>query len=100
MKVIFSRLANADLEEIGLYIGRDNPKRSASFTRELYAACLSLAHLSLRAPLVPGLEHRGIRKRAHRGYLIFYSVIPDSLEIVRVLQGSREVMRHLTGDDL
>jgi toxin ParE1/3/4 len=39
MRLVFSPRAALDLEEIGDYIARDNPRRAISFLGELEAHC-------------------------------------------------------------
>ncbi|SAL07921.1 plasmid stabilization system protein [Caballeronia arationis] len=50
--------AEAELEAIGDYIARDNPRRALSFVRELHDKCMSLADMPLAYPLVPRYEDR------------------------------------------
>jgi plasmid stabilization system protein ParE len=52
MRVELSPEAEADIEEIGRFIGLENPGRAASFTRELIAACYALGRFPLAAPRV------------------------------------------------
>jgi toxin ParE1/3/4 len=89
MKVVFTRAARADLEDIGNYIARGNPRRALSFARELRAAALALADTPQAFPLVPRHEHHGIRRPAGN-YLIFYRIEAERLVIVRVLHGARD----------
>lgn len=44
--------AEFDLETIGDFIARDNPKRALSFLRELRWKCLALADMPERFPVV------------------------------------------------
>jgi len=39
MRFRFSRRAEADIEEVGDYIARDNPARAVTFIAELRARC-------------------------------------------------------------
>ena len=52
MKVEFTLAAEADLEQIGDYIARDNPARALSFVRELARSCLELAEMPEAWPVV------------------------------------------------
>lgn len=82
--------AAADLEGIGDHIAGDSPARAAAFVRELRAACG-------RSAQTPGMgaprdELRpGLRMFPVRGYLIFYQAADRGIEIVRVLNGARDV---------
>jgi plasmid stabilization system protein ParE len=48
--------AEAELEAIGDYIARDNPRRALSFVLEMRDRCMSLADMPLAYPLVPLLR--------------------------------------------
>jgi toxin ParE1/3/4 len=90
MIVIFSHAAEADLEAIADWITADNPDRALSFLRELRQCCQSLASAPRRYPLVPRYRSAGIRRRAHRDYLVFYQISPNAVEILHVLHGARD----------
>jgi plasmid stabilization system protein ParE len=90
MKVVVSAKAEADLEEIGDWIARDNPIRAASFVRELREACLSLAEMPRAFPLLAHRVGSGIRRKPYRNYLIFYSVCDRRVDILHVLHGARD----------
>lgn len=85
--------AEAELEAIGDYIARDNPRRAVSFVRELRDKCLSLADMALAFPLVPRYEDLGVRHRVHGNYQIFYRVIgqpAERIDVIHVLHGARD----------
>ncbi len=42
MGVLFTPLADTDLEEIGDYIAQDNPARALAFIQEIRAQCLKI----------------------------------------------------------
>lgn len=85
-------VARAELEAIGDYIARDNPRRAVSFVRELRDKCLSLADMPLAFPLVPRYEDHGVRHRVHGRYQIFYRVVGQSerVDVIHVLHGARD----------
>jgi plasmid stabilization system protein ParE len=80
----------ADLKEIGRWIAEDNPSGARRFIKELTDASMSLERLPRRFPLVFPSGEPPVRKRAHRGYLIFYRVEPESVQIIRIGHGSRD----------
>ncbi|WP_342152104.1 type II toxin-antitoxin system RelE/ParE family toxin [Methylorubrum sp. SB2] len=90
MKVVFSEAALADLEAIGDYIARDNPRRAVSFVDELVACAERIADAPEGFPLIERDRRRGIRKRVHKSYLIFYRVRGDEIEILHVLNGAQD----------
>ena len=79
MKVVFTQSAKIDLEQIGDYIARDNPKRALSFVQELRSAALTLAGTPRALPVVPRYEGYAIRRRPFGNYLIFYRAEADQL---------------------
>ena len=84
--------AEAEIEAIGDYIARDNPRRAVSFMRELHDRCMGLADMPLAFPLVPRYEDRGVRHRVHGSYQIFYLVIgqpAERIDVIHVLHSAR-----------
>ena len=98
MRVVWTRPAEIDLEQIGDYIAADNPDRAVSFVREIVETGEALADMPRAFPLVPRLEHRGVRQRVHGRYLILYRVTRDAVEILHVAHGARDYIRALFGD--
>lgn len=97
MRLVFTPLAEQDLEAIADYIAVDNPVRALSFVRELRAQCL---RITLNPPgyrLRPDLGD-GIRSCAHGNYVIFFEVDPDTVVIVRILHGARDIPSVLGAD--
>ncbi|VVE44461.1 type II toxin-antitoxin system RelE/ParE family toxin [Pandoraea soli] len=83
--------AIVDLETIGDYIARDNPRRAVTFIQELRDKCLSLAEMALAFPVVPRYERYGVRHRVYGNYQIFYRVIESDnrIDVVHVLHSAR-----------
>lgn len=73
MRLLVKPLAEQDLEAIGDYIARDDPKRAITFVRELRAHCTHIAS-----------NPRDYRERPEE-------VLPDVVEIVRILHGARDL---------
>ncbi len=90
MKVVFSDAAEADLEDIGDYIAKDNPRRALTFVRELRSVALRLGDMPRVLPLVPRYEHYGIRRRPSGNFLIFYRIEGEQVFIVHILHGARD----------
>jgi len=90
VRVRFARSAEADLAAIGDWIAEDNLGRAASFMQELRERCLSLADRPRRFPIARRIGALEFRKLTHKGYLVFYLVLADRVEIVHVLHGARD----------
>lgn len=86
----FSARAEADLEDIGDYIAQDNPRRAASFVRELRRRCERMAEQP-RANRAREEFGPGVRAAVHGAYLILYTHHGDgSVVIERVVHGARD----------
>ncbi len=83
-------LAESDLDEIWLYIARDNIESADSFLEEIEERCLALAefpHMGVsREELAPSL-----RSIAAGNHIIFYMPVAEGIVVVRVLQGMRDI---------
>lgn len=90
MKVKLTSEALADLKEIGRWIAQDNPRRARSFVKDLSASAMSLGRQPRRFPIVMQGMESPIRKRAYHGYLMFYRVEADSVQVVRIVHGARD----------
>lgn len=99
MKIIFSERAVSTLERIGDYIAEENPERALSFVQELRAKALALAEFPKAFPLVPGYEHRGVRRRVHGAYLILYAVEPRQIQIIAFVHSAQDYGRLLIPDE-
>ena len=90
LKLIISDRAIEDLADIWSYIALDNYAAADKFTNSLYELCKAIAVTPemgrARGELLPDL-----RSLAYRGYIIFYRIGHQQLEIVRVLNGCMDV---------
>lgn len=89
--------ASADLEEIWQYVARDSPVAADKVDSELHAAMQMLARF-------PGLGHRrdDVARPDYRfwpvfSWLIAYRRDEDSIHIIRVVHGSRDVHSEMRG---
>jgi toxin ParE1/3/4 len=90
MKVVITDRAKEDLRAIARWISRDHPQRAVSFVGELANKARLLGRFPKRYTV---RFHRGpvaIRARVHGDYLIFYHIVPDSVEVLRILHGARD----------
>jgi toxin ParE1/3/4 len=76
MKVVVTGAAYADLLQIGREIRKDSPARAETFVAELFVRCQRLGAMPRAYPLLPDWEDRGVRRRVHGNYLIFYRIGP------------------------
>lgn len=90
MKVVFTRSAERDLEEIGDWIAENNPDRAVSFVVELREACRAIGSRPRAYPLVEKERDPTLRRKIQGNYLIFYDIGSDAVEILHVLHGARD----------
>lgn len=88
MKLVFSRLAENDLEHIADYISIDNPDRAFTYIDEIEAHCAKLLLAPQGGMLREDLA-RGLRSTPHGAYIIFYRIAFDELRIERILHSAR-----------
>lgn len=91
MKVRLSRQASADLEGIADWIATDNPSRAFTFVQELRQRCTTLSEHPRRFPVATEQSRSDLRKMTHKRYIVFYRVHGDSVEIVRIVNGARDL---------
>lgn len=86
----FTQLARQDFQDIGDYIARDNQIAAFNFVSRLNERCISLAdHPGTgrkRDEIVPSM-----RSATEGDYVIFYRVIDDGIEIMRVIHSKRDL---------
>lgn len=82
----------ADLEMIGDYIARDNPKRAVSFIQEIRQHCEDIVTTPHAYPLAPEFG-KDIRKLPHGNYLILYTVTNTHVVIVHIVHGAKRIQR-------
>lgn len=90
MIVVLTQAAEADLEQIGDYIARDNPARAISFVQELLDRCRNLAAMPEAFALVPRYESLGVRRLVHGRYLVFYRVTERQVQVLHILNGAQD----------
>jgi toxin ParE1/3/4 len=83
-----SRAALADLDRIYDYVARDNLRAAADLLRELDSSIKLLADQPKLGRKYP---YRRLRLLLHGNYLIFYRERPGTIEIVRVIDGRRNI---------
>ncbi len=91
-QLIILPAAEADLEDIWLYIAADNPPAADRFLERILERCHLLATFpymgQARPDLLPALRSFPIED-----YVIFYRPVPDGVEIIRVLHGKRKITK-------
>jgi plasmid stabilization system protein ParE len=92
---ILSAEALADLDEIWLYIARDNLTAADRVIDEIYEAIYKLAEFPGAGHLREDLIDEPLRFWSVHHYLIIYRAEAQPIEIVRVLSGYRDISQIL-----
>jgi len=91
-EVRFTRLAAQDLDDIWEYIAQDNEAAARDFIEKLISRIESLAEMPLAGPERPEIAAK-VRILAIDRYVVLYRVAVASVEVLRVVHGSRDFMR-------
>ena len=99
MKVVYSLKARQDLIDIMHYIAFEllSPEAAHHTAGRIMEAVRSLAVMPERNPLYKEEPWRslGIRFVPAQNYLVFYMVDAETVSVVRILYGGRDVSRQL-----
>jgi len=90
LRLVVLPAARMDLIEIGDFIALDNPIRALTFVAEIEAKMNEVAKRPASFPPRDDL-YEGLRSGRHGRYLIFFIVLDDEVQIVRVLHGARDL---------
>ena len=89
MKLKYTGLAKTDLKNIASWIAEESPVRARSFTSELRSACKSALDYPESNQSVSVSDNQIVRRKVYGNYLIFYRVVGQTVEILRVLHGAQ-----------
>ena len=93
MKIIWTKPAVQDLESIKAYIAKDSEYYAIRFVEKVIEAIDELQDLPLRGRSVPEAEEGNIRELLFRNYRIIYRVETESISILTIIHGSRDLSR-------
>lgn len=98
-RCFFTPEANQDLEEIHDFIAGDSPKRALDFIEHIEENVQLLAKSPeigrRREELIPG-----IRSFPVGHHIVFYRILKSSLEVLRILHGSRDIPNIFTEEQI
>lgn len=93
-RVIWAEAAARDLEELIGYVADDSIANATQLLDRLEERAANLERLPLRGRVVPELAHFGIhslRELIERPYRIVYRVASDTVTVVALLDGRRDL---------
>ncbi|MBL8809810.1 MAG: type II toxin-antitoxin system RelE/ParE family toxin [Planctomycetaceae bacterium] len=89
-RLLITESAQADLDQIWLFIARDNPIAADQFVERLISRCHSYANQPLLGERRPELGP-DIRCFSAGSYVVFYLPMADGVQLARVIHGARDV---------
>ena len=92
-RVVWTQTAAQDLDETAEYIARDSPRYAATFVRQLRERAHSLATFAERGRMVPEFNDSSIRELIVRSYRLIYHVSPDTVSVLGIIHGARDLPR-------
>ena len=92
-RLVYLRSAQQDLLEILEYIARESGSAEIAerFVTQLRQQCVKLATFSSTVGRARPELRQDIRSFPFRGYVIFFRYVGETLEIVDVLEGHRDI---------
>ena len=102
-RVLIRPLAAEDIGQIVVTIADDQPAAAGRFVDAIERECEALRAFprlgrarAFRSPLLASLRSRPVS--GFKSWLIFYRVLPDAIDVVRVLHGARDLPRVIDDD--
>jgi len=90
VRVRFAAQAERELREIGAWIARDSPEHAVRFIKAIRQTARRIGDAPNGFPIVARYAARGIRRRAHGNYLLFFRVEASQVVILRIIHGARD----------
>ncbi|MBV9043979.1 MAG: type II toxin-antitoxin system RelE/ParE family toxin [Alphaproteobacteria bacterium] len=97
MRVLITRPADKDLEDIFDFIARDNVPAAIEYVRELRAKALGLGDFPRMYRLRRDLPTGNLRTAPAGSHLIVYRVTRSRVEVLRFAHGAMDLIRMFGG---
>lgn len=91
MKLIWSELSIRNLENLKAYIAQDSPRYAEIFITKLIESTENLLKFPAIGRKVPERDDDNLREIIYHNYRTIYLIGNDSIEIVTVVHGSRDL---------
>ena len=93
MKIVWTKEALIRLQEIEVFISKDNPQKAVEFVDRLINKAEGIADNPERGRIVPELSIGQIRELIFKNYRIVYLLKGKSINILTVFEGHRLIRR-------
>jgi toxin ParE1/3/4 len=91
MKIFWTEPCLEDLRAIGDYIARDSEFYAADLIEQIIMAVEALPRFPKMGRLVPEAQDPDVRELLHQTYRIIYRLAGESIEVLAVVHGSRDL---------
>jgi toxin ParE1/3/4 len=91
VRVLWSAEALEELEGIELHIAQYSVNAADRLSDAILQRAERLVNFSLRGRVVQEFEEKRLRESIVRGYRLIYQVVPDGIEVIAVVHGSRDL---------
>lgn len=88
-RYVINVLASQDLNEIADYFAENNLEAGAKFFRAFNRKCQQLVAFPNSGKSYAAI-HPQLRRLSLEGYIIFYRILDDGIETLRVVRGRRD----------
>jgi toxin ParE1/3/4 len=79
------------LAEIENFISKDSTQRALTFVMSLISQAETLTQHPKKGRVVPELLNPAIREIIYKGYRIIYQLTPDTVQVLSVFEGHRQL---------
>jgi toxin ParE1/3/4 len=94
MKLVWSRRATCDLEQIGIFISLDAPERARVFIQSLIERGKQAAQFPNAGRVVPEFQDENVRELIEGNYRIVYEIFSNkTVVILTVFEGHRLIKK-------
>jgi len=90
-QIHWSLTAENDLRAIEEFIAKDSILRAISFTDRLIESAERLSSSPKMGRMIPEFSREDLRELIFRNYRVVYQLYGDSLTIIRVVHGARDL---------
>ena len=91
MKLRWTNRARQDLVDIGRYIGEDNPQAARRWVARLRKRAQQASDSPQSARVVPELMRDDVREVIERTYRLVYRIQTDTVDVLTVFEGHRQL---------
>ena len=100
MKVFWTKESIDRLNEIELYIARDNPNAAIKFIDNLISLAENLSKNPERGRVVPEFSIKTIRELLYKNYRIVYLIKKNGIEVLTVFEGHQLLHKEEVGKNI